>query len=390
MPIIRRDDTKDPIDQYIVILWQQKWLIVGVALVTAILVYFALIFVPSSFRVNSELFVNRLASAPDAETPNPETVVALLKSQSVIEKVRNDYVKAFNLESSPPVERFAKQFDVETFVLQDTSVRKEFSPVLSLQVEARGSSETRYIMDRWIRNFVSQFGNYMTQEAVSKRDAFLLEKEALDQEIAKLELLAAEAESNLPYKRKILAEKLDLLSPSRLTLRDPDSDRITLDLAMRSPRMMPGLLERYSEGLLRTRAGDVQLTSTAELNAIMTSVQDAQSSITEAEKGLADAVFQEANIKRQLIMLKANQTAINEAISRFAVSSAVYKDVMTESDLPGGGDIRALSMPVTPEARVWPKRVTSAAVAAAAAAILTMFFVVARNFLTRLSPSAGQ
>ncbi len=258
---------------------------------------------------------------------------------------------------------------------------------MSLQVEAKGSSETRYIMERWIRNFVSEFGNYTAQEAVIKEEAYLLEKSSLESEIARVERLLAEAEANLPYHRKILAEKLDLLSPSRLTLREPESDKITLDLNMRSPRMMPGLLERYNEVVLRTRAGDSALTATGELEAIALSIRDAESSVTEAQKNLAEAITAQMLTERQLTMLRANQTAINEALSRFTVASAVYKNVQADSALPAGGDIRALSMPVTPESRVWPKRSISATVAGVAAAILTIFFIIARNFLTKISPT---
>lgn len=390
MPITRRDDTRDPLDPYILLIWSHKWLIAAVSIATAVLVFLALYFVPSTFQAKAEIFVNRLSGLTDGEIPNPETVVSLLKSHSVIEKVRNDFVREFDLDTSPPVERFAKQFEVETYVLQDTTVQKEFSPVLSLKVEAKGSSETRYIMERWIRNSIAEFGNYTAQEAIIKQEAFLLEKKNLESEINRVERLQSEAEARLPYFRKILAEKLDLLSPSRLILRDPESDKITLDLNMRSPRMMPGLLERYNEIVLRTRAGDAGSTAAGELDALASSIEDAQSSVTEAEKKLAEGIFSQMLTERQLTMLRGNQTAINDALSRFIVASAVYQDVQADGKLPAGGDIRALSMPITPETRVWPKRTISAAVAGVAAAILTIFFIIARNFLTKLSPSARQ
>lgn len=390
MPITRRDDTKDPLDPYILLIWEKKWLIAAVSITTAVLVFFALWFVPSTFQANSEIFVNRLSSATDGVTPNPDTVVSLLKSHSVIEKVRNDYVKAFDLEANPPVERFAKQFEVETHILQDTTVQKEFSPVISLQVESKGASETRYIMERWIRNFISEFGNYTSQESVLKREALLLEKNKLENEIARVERLQADAESNLPYLRKILAEKLDLLSPSRLTLREPESDKITLDLNMRSPRMMPGLLERYNEIVLRTRAGDTVATATSELDALTLSIEDAQSSVTAAENKLAEGIFSQMATERQLTMLRDTQTAINEALSRFTVASAAYQQIDADGALPTGGDIRALSMPVMPESRVWPKRTISAGVAGLAAGILTIFFILARNFLTKILPHPRQ
>ena len=84
MPITRRPETQGEVfDPYIRSLWDKKWKICGLALLAGVITYIALGFVPEKFRVTSEIFVNQFSST-DEETPNPETVSTLLKSQGVL------------------------------------------------------------------------------------------------------------------------------------------------------------------------------------------------------------------------------------------------------------------------------------------------------------------
>jgi len=159
MPILRREDAPDPLAPQLLLLWHRKWMIIGIGLAAAVLTYIVLLFVSSSYTVKSEIFVNRLPAIPEGETPNPDTVSTLLKSQSLLENVRNDFAKKFDIHA-PKIEDFVKSFKVESTVLQDTTVRKELSPVLELQVESKGADETRFIMESWIRHFIAEFGNY--------------------------------------------------------------------------------------------------------------------------------------------------------------------------------------------------------------------------------------
>jgi len=389
MPIIRRGEEQDPLDKHVYTLWYHKWLIMGIAIIAGVLTYIGLLFVNETFRVKAEIFVNRLPTANDQETPNPETVTSLLKSQAVLEKVRNDYVQAFDVSRVPKIEAFTRQFEVKSVILQDTTVQKQYSPVLSLQVDSVGTSETRYIMDSWIRNFIEEFGNYTTLEAVGKRDAYLKEKSKVEKEIADLEIKRAMYDSQLPYLKRSLAENLDVLTPSQLQFQEDDADTIKMDLKLQNPRMRPGLLERYSELQLQVQGGNTPSTAGLELAALSTAIREARTSVSLAEKELAQVRMLQLQAIRQLTQLTDVQKAVNEAVSRFTVAAAVYKQTFVEG-LPAGGDIRALTSPIMPETKIWPKRTLVAGLVAVAAAILTGFWVLARNFLTKLSVKERQ
>lgn len=386
MPLVRRDDAQDPVAPYVLLLWKKKWFIVGVAILTAVLTYLALLFVSSTYRVNAEVFVNQLPSVPDGDRPHPETVASMLVTQSVLEKVRNDMVQKYDVNPAPEIERFAKAFTVESTILQDTTVRKELSPVLSLSVEGKGAEATRYIMERWIHHFIADFGNYMLLEAVLKRDVYVEEMVRVEQRMAELTRERVAVETRLPFVRKMYAEKLDQLSPARLrsNSRGDEDQSQSIEVNFRQPRMMPGLLERYSEMQLRERAGDASATATAEMLALQQSINDTQTSITQIQNEYAALIFEDDRLSREIGLLDQTRGAINDAITRFTVASAAYRE-NAEGPLPAGGDIRALSMPVTPEARIWPKRTIAAGIAGIVGAILAIFFVLLRTYLAGIS-----
>lgn len=387
MPITRRAEAgQDVLAPYILTVWKNKWIIAGMALLAGIITYVVLLFVTEKFRVSAEVFVNQFSSVTEEETPNPETVSSLLKSQGVLEKVRNDFAREFKISPPPKIEEFVKQFEVKSLILQDTTVRKQFSPVLNLEVEAEGSSETRYIMDRWLRNAIDEFGNYTTQEAVVKRDAFIEERNRIESKITELEKARSKYDSELPYLKKMLAEKLELLTPSRLQFQDQDVDTGKLEINFKNPRSKPGLLERYAELELEVKSGTAPTTAPQELTALATAIEDARTSVTEAEVLLSEARFNQLHTVRNLQQLVENQGAINAAISKFTVAAAVYRK--SAEGLPTGGDIRALTVPITPENRIWPKRTFTAALVTVLAAIVMIIWVLGRDFARNiLTPS---
>lgn len=382
MPITRKHEPTDPWNKYILLVWDSKFYIIGVAILATILTYILLLFAPEKFRVNAELYVNQIEVLPDVEPSSPDTVTDLLKSQSVLSKVRDDFANEYQLSPPPPIEEFAKQFSVKSSILQDTTVRKQISPVLGLEVESRGSSETRYIMTRWIHHFINDFGNFTTLEAITKRDAYLKEKERLEDEIVELETLRAQYDAQLPYLRRILAENLDTLTPSFLRGKESTgNEEVRVDFTIHSTPNRTGLLERYTNLELQLRSSPASTTASAELQALGSYIEETRAKIAEAEKNLAAMTSERLKTTRRLELLATNQEKVNEALSRFITISASAVNSNDTSEYPASVDIRALSMPVSPDMRVWPKRTSTALVVGILAGVLSIFFVLGRTFL---------
>lgn len=382
MPITRKHEPTDPWNKYILLVWDSKFYIIGVAILATILTYVLLLFAPEKFRVNAELYVNQIEVLPDVEPSSPDTVTDLLKSQSVLSKVRDDFANEYQLSPPPPIEEFAKQFSVKSSILQDTTVRKQISPVLGLEVESRGSSETRYIMTRWIHHFINDFGSFTTLEAITKRDAYLKEKERLEDEIVELETLRAQYDAQLPYLRRILAENLDTLTPSFLRGKESTgNEEVRVDFTIHSTPNRTGLLERYTNLELQLRSSPASTTASAELQALGSYIEETRAKIAEAEKNLAAMTSERLKTTRRLELLATNQEKVNEALSRFITISASAVNSNGTSEYPASVDIRALSMPVSPDMRVWPKRTSTALVVGILAGVLSIFFVLGRTFL---------
>lgn len=387
MPLVRSNDSRDPIAPYVILLWKKKWLIGGVAILTAVLTYVALLFVSSTFRVHAEIFVNQLPSVPEGQTPNPDTVASMMMSQSVLGKVRDDLVEKYEIEP-PPIERFGKAFKVNSTILQDTTVRRELSPVLELTVEGKGPEATRFTMERWTHHFVSDFGNYVVQEATLKRNAYLEEISQVESRMAELTGQRVAIETQLPYLRKIYAEQLELLSSARLrenSRGDDGSNNASVEVYMPAARMKPGLLERLSELRLQIRSGEAPTTAAQAVAALQASINDTETSIAAIQQEYARAINEDDRLSREILMFEQLRTNLNSALARVSVAAAVQRHG-DDNGLPTGGDIRALSMPVTPEARIWPKRTFAAAAAGVAGGVLAVFFVLLSNYIANLTP----
>ncbi len=387
MPLVRSNDSRDPIAPYVILLWKKKWLIGGVAILTAVLTYVALLFVSSTFRVHAEIFVNQLPSVPEGQTPNPDTVASMMMSQSVLGKVRDDLVEKYEIEP-PPIERFGKAFKVNSTILQDTTVRRELSPVLELTVDGKGPEATRFTMERWTHHFVSDFGNYVVQEATLKRNAYLEEISQVESRMAELTGQRVAIETQLPYLRKIYAEQLELLSSARLrenSRGDDGSNNASVEVYMPAARMKPGLLERLSELRLQIRSGEAPTTAAQAVAALQASINDTETSIAAIQQEYARAINEDDRLSREILMFEQLRTNLNSALARVSVAAAVQRHG-DDNGLPTGGDIRALSMPVTPEARIWPKRTFAAAAAGVAGGVLAVFFVLLSNYIANLTP----
>lgn len=386
MPLVRSDESRDPIGPYVVLLWKRKWFIAGVAILLAVLTYVALLFVSSTFRVHAEIFVNQLPSVPEGQAPNPDTVASMMVSQSVLGKVRDDLVEKFGIEP-PPIERFGRAFKVNSTILQDTTVRRELSPVLELTVEGKGPEATRFTMERWIHHFVADFGNYVVQEAALKRNAYLTEISQVESRMSELSEQRVAVETRLPYLRKLYAEQLELLSPARLRENSRGDDRAnsSVELYVPTPRMKPGLLERLSELQLQVRSGTAPTTAAQVMAALQASINDAETSIAAIQQEYARAINEDDRLSREIEMIEQLRSNLNSALARVSVAAAVQRHG-DDNGLPTGGDIRALSMPVTPEARVWPKRTFAAAAAGVAGGVMAIFFVLLSNYMANLTP----
>jgi chromosome segregation ATPase len=330
--------------------------------------------------------------------PHPNTVVALARNDELLKKVLDEYTQKFGTK---PVEfeKFVKQFEAKTEVLQDTAVKKEVSPVVGLTVKFKGREETRFLMESWIRNLVRNFGNFALTEAKLKYEAIRKQEEALDKDLREGETEQARLLAELPLQQKFLAEKMDLLAPAEMRrptitslpqLEDSNNMQIVME---QTPAKPPGLLARLSEARLaleRAKKGVVkpETSTVAELEIDVQTLDDAitqtQASIGDLQKNVAELQQKLSTVTRDIQVKSQTQRHLHKFLDGVKTVSATYHD-WDGTGLPTAGDLRALSEPVLPELRTWPKRTMVAAVAAAAVFFLSLVYLLFARYMREVA-----
>lgn len=380
---------------HLLLLWTRCWYILGVALVVAVLTYGAMWLVPEEFEASAAVYVNRM-DVYDIQAINPNTVMSLAKNPELLRAVYDDFVAKFGVKPGD-FEKFVKQFDVKSEILQDTTVKREVSPVLELKVRFRGREQTRFLAESWVRHLVRKYGNVALDEAAIRADAMAKQDERLASELRRLDAEKAQLESRLARDRKFYAEILDVLAPSDLpasflNASAREQSQVTL---IHQPVPKPeGLLARYARLQLeldRLRAGlRGETTQTveqlaAEEKVLSGSILRLENQLQVLQESLARTQEALGTVTREYQLKRTEQEKLHAALDIYRSVAAAR--VNAEADgLPIASNVRAVSMPVMPELRVWPKRTLVAAGAAVAAVIFYALGLIAQVSLAGPMP----
>lgn len=395
MPIVRRDEAPDTFAPRVLYLWSKKWLIILATVGAFVLTYLALLAVPEEFEASAEIYVNRLAVFQDNQL-NPLTVATIVKSDEVLLKVRDAVAEKYKLNPKPPLEKFVKQFRVKTEVLQDTTVRKDVSPVVLLTVSGRGREVTHFLMQTWLGVIVRDYANVGVTEATTQLEALKKQDRQLEAELAEAEALQAQYASVLPLHEQMLAEHIDFIAPSRLDRPEPPrqaighpvedaGSQVNMQVQVTNPPAKdPGLISRLAEMQLAAArsGGDDAATSPGaaqdrnEARIISGFIDDRITSITTLQ-GVVASLRQKLNsVSREIDVKTAQQRELHRFLDQIAVIAAMHIESQKV-----GGDLRVLTQPVLPDLRVWPKRTLVALVVAIAVFIMSIAAVLMHQYL---------
>jgi uncharacterized protein involved in exopolysaccharide biosynthesis len=406
MAILRRDETPDLLGPKLLHVWRRKWWIVGPAFAVLLLTYVGMVFWPSEFKASAEIYVNRLIVAQVDEVRSPTTVASLLESSHLLRKVRDEYQARFG--QAPVFEKFVKQFKTKTQVVQDTTVKKDVSPVVSLTVQTVGAEQARFLIESWTRLAVKEFGNYASAEAREKVAALTKEDERLENELKTAEGLRAKYAAELPLHAKMLAEKLDLLTPSELP--EPvrasmgslegqaSSFQVVMDQALAKPVRGPGLVARLSEAQLAVERAKIGardggtspvLELEHEVQVVSSSIARTRADIESIQGTVADLRQKLDSVTREVQVKTQMQQQLHKYMDHLNAVAAAYRE-WDGQGLPSAGDLRVLSQPVLPELRAWPKRTLVAGIAAVTAFMICLAGVLVSLYLRELVEAQGK
>ncbi len=362
-------------------LWKYRFWIIGVAAFATIGTYCILRFaLPEEFKTTAQVYSTRFNASDDARYP--DVVAQIATSEYLLDKVRIAYKNKYNPRRVPYIEDFVKQFRTKTEVVQDTAVKKEFSPIIELSVQSAGREQTQFIMNTWLKLLIEEQGNYAIDEArlrlkAAQEHLATVEKVALDAEQRQ-----AETAAQLVWAEKLLAEKMNQMAPSNLvrallpktqsvndSAAQAGTNQITLNVDHSVQNSTGDPTANASHGLLyRLDAAKMDLAiaqstgNTEEIQKNETLIQllnknvdETSSSVSQLQKRVAELTAQVSAATRDVEEARGRMREIHFFADRIeAIASSYYLD--TTSELPAAGDIRVVAGSVVPDLRAWPKR----------------------------------
>lgn len=378
---IKRDDEKaDFLAPHLLFLWSNKMWIISVFIITFIVSFITLRFVKNEYEVTANLYVNRM-NLTESGPPSPASVAKLLENPMLLEKVKLDYVKEFQYEDELPIEKFAKQFKTQTEILQDTTVRKDLSPIIKMTVGSVGTSETKFLMDRWIHHTIAEYGSYATQESINKLQILETESTKIEKKLSELEKENAVINSKIPFVKRKLAEQLESLSPARLnSAMEPENN---IDIRIES-NTREGLIARKTELEIELKAGTAGSTAPKILAAIIEKIGEIEKNTIVTEQELSKLYEELSRNNRETKTVTESYTALRSNLNKFLPTAALY-EINNNDKRPYGTDISLLSSPVMPEKKVWPPRSVLSGIIAVLVTIVNIISLFVLQYFQKIS-----
>lgn len=386
---------------YVLYIWEKRWwIIAGTIVCMAVTAVYVQFLAHEKFRSFAQVMIKEPLKFLDEER-EPMTPVSyeyMLLNDEMILDIRDAFVEETGLRKEGlRLEEFKTAFDIETDVVQDTTLKKEFSPVILLSVDAGKPEHAHLLMKLWLERFMTRYGDlrarhfdyisvYMAEKAEDltrrlkeKEDEFMNLKWQLPFEIRRLtasELMLAPAPMNWSF---------DDTRRSYYRFRDESNFDIKMEESL--PQSLDKGLERQlidTEVKLAAAkaAGDTTEASVleAQRSALQKNIEDKRKEIDTLQKSAAELEKQFEILKREVMTLRDEyQYVVDMKNQADAEASGVRYSMKMAEDSEGvveHSDLVMLAGPSMPELRVFPKK-TITCLAAGMAGFLIMILAVA-------------
>jgi LPS O-antigen subunit length determinant protein (WzzB/FepE family) len=386
---------------YIIYLWRKRFLIVlGTILCMGLTAVYVQFVAKEKFRSFSQIMIKEHPDFLGMERYKitPVSYQDLLLNEDLLRDVRDEYAETCKIHpENLKIEKFKTAFDVEFEVVQDTTIKKEYSPVMILSVDAGTPQNAKTLNDIWLKHFMQRYGDLLSREPDYAKLYFTNKAESVQKELEEKENRFLKLRWELPFKIRQLTAKELLVSPANVQLDYQDQRRSyykyreesLVNVQVPEPTVMPvgeGLEDRLmmvEQDLATAQAAQdkpqvAQLTAQKEIlekkiGEIKTEIKSLQAETTNMEKefqSLAREVTGLRDLYQYVIDLKNQAEAEADALH--------YKDPRKSLERM---DIAVLAAPSLPEMRVFPKKSFSCLIAGFVGFLLCCFLVVFDKFM---------
>ncbi|MCD6386029.1 hypothetical protein J7M23_09675 [Candidatus Sumerlaeota bacterium] len=427
------NSTSDTFAEYVLTIWQKKYLILGV---TFLLILISIVvlsikgLVSERYEVHSAIYINQppqLTGMNYYQMMTPAmSFEPLLTSDDLIQEVKRQYEEKFKIREIK-FELFKKRFKVKTEIAEDTGVRRRYSPVMSLTTYGKTPEEARFIMERWVAGAIKRYGDLPAQSVKFYLDFYRSSLGETQTLLKQKEQEYVKVKWELHAKMKELIEKENILAPTNIPL---DLQKRVLELGTARTaqnvdvNIQQGVTERT--GLLTELAQqDIEI---AHLKGTLASLEQSLEKLkkTPSDLNKTDLITLIEDTKHDLAAAEAKREALQKKIEQTDNEITKLQKVVTElelrfeslgrevdalrkkfelfsrlkneaeafagithfqGDYPANyrSELRLVAGPVTPEIRVYPKRSVFALIALVVGLFLTTLFVVLNKYLTDIA-----
>lgn len=381
------------------VLWQRKGWIIGVSLLATVACYGSLrAFFREEFKATGQVYSTRFNATDDARYP--DTVATIATSHHLLDKVRVAFMHRYSVTKPPAIEDWVKQFKTKTEVIQDTAIKKEYSPIIELSVQAGGREETRFLLETWQRMLIEDQGNYATEEARIRLNATQVTFAKINADAHRAESEQATASADLAWLEKQFAELMNRLAPANLvrpllpptqSINDAASNpngntyslRFDHTVQNNNGELAVGLISQVRDAKLKLALAQAQnepgevVKQQTLIGLLETEIAETSASIVSLQAQVANAAKRVSSATREVEEARGRMREIHIFADRIeAIASTHF--IGESGGLPAAGDIRILAGPVVPDLRAWPKRtIISVGVGAATGAFYSLWLLLA-------------
>ena len=396
---------------YVLELWKKRWAVcLGAIVCMAITAVYVQFIAKEQFRSFAQIMIKDPPQVIDEERSSytPISYQHLLFNDKMLRDVRDDFAAQAVIDPNVlKIEKFKNLFEIKTNVVQDTTLRKEFSPVIVLSADSDSPANARLLMETWLRHFMQGFSELQSRRMAFFSRTYGKKIQDIETQINDKEREFTTIRWQLPFKMRRLTSLEMLIAPAPAQLPSPERRRsyyryrgdTAVDVA--TPEILPaelkdGLQARLTDAEISLAAakaaGDAAETGRIEasIEALKAEIQSLSEEIAGLQKETADMEFRYQQLSREITALKDqyqyaadiyNQADADAAGLRHEGKGGPSDVPESIEDLSERGDIMVVSQPSLPEMRVFPKKSLSCMIAGIVGLLLSIIAVTLDKFM---------
>jgi len=355
------------------------------------------------FRSFAHIMLREQLKVTDAEREplTPVTFKALLLNEDLIRKVRNEYRDKLDLiPTALKLEKFKKSFQVDSEIVQDTTIKMQYSPVMILSTDAGTPENAKLLLEIWLRHFMQRYGDILPREADFYSRYYTEKAEKVQKDLEEKETRFLELKRQIPFKIRQLTTKEWMIFPAPVNFdirderrsyykfRDQNRTEVSVPETANVPEQ-EGLEQKLMTidlELAKAEAGN-DATRTAQLQAerkaLVNKITELTGDIKKLQKEIADMEKEFETLSREVTGSRDLYQYLIDLRNQYEPDSGALH--FEKANLEERADVMILAEPTLADMRFYPKKTVTCLIAGLIGLLLCTIAVVFDKYMLESS-----